>query len=95
MATSLIVTAGPVRSAALHRGKPRKVFRGVQRTQIRKAKAMMQSLFNADMRNWNRSLILGFDPALVMGMENSYDGKAFARVMNRLQACLDMKEGDK
>jgi len=95
MATSLIVTAGPVRSATLNRGKPRKVFRGVQRTLIRKTLAKLNALFNADMRNWNRSLILGYDPALVMGMENSKDGRAFATVMARLQACLNMKEGDK
>ena len=95
MATSLVITAGPVKAALISRGKPRKIFRGVQRMMIRKTLAKLNALFNQDMRNWNRSLVVGYDPALVMGMENSVDGRAFQRVMARLQACLDMKEGDK
>lgn len=95
MATSLVITAGPVKPGTLSRGKPRKIFRGVQRTLIRKSLAKMNALFNNDMRNWNRSLLIGYEPALVMGMDNSADMRAFQRVMARLQACLDMKEGDK
>lgn len=94
MGTSLIVTAGAVRTASQNRNKPRKVFRGVIRTLIRKTKAKLQAISNSDGRAYQRGLLLGYDAALVMGLDNSVNGRAFARVMNRLQECLDAKEGD-
>lgn len=95
MGTALVVTAGPVRSGSANKGKPRKMFRGVTRTLLRKSLAKMNALVNSDQRAWNRSLEVGYDVALITGMENSADGRAFARVIQRLKDCLTLKEGDK
>jgi len=94
MATTMVITAGPVQSAVVRRTKPRKLFRGVKRTLIRKTLAKMQSLTNSDTRDYNRGLMLGFDPALVVGDDNSVIGRSWTRIMERLRACLDAVEGD-
>lgn len=94
MATQIVVTAGPVQSAKVRRTKPRKLFRGVKRTLIRKTLAKMQSITNSDTRDYNRGLIVGFDPALVIADDNSVNGRSWTRIMDRLRACLDALEGD-
>lgn len=94
MGSTLLVSIGPVQSATVRGTKPRKLFRGVQRTLIRKTLAKLTSIANADKRAYARGLLLNFDAATVMGADNSADGKAFNRAMQRLRDCLDAKEGD-
>ena len=94
MGTTLVVTAGPVQSASVRRTSPRRLFRGVKRTLIRKTLAKMTALTNSDNRDYNRGIMLEFDPALVIGDDNSVNGRAWTRVINRLKECLEAKEGD-
>lgn len=94
MGTSLIVSTGPVRGANVTRRQPRKMLRGAVRTMVRKTLAKLTAISNADDREYQRSLMLKYDAYLIMGMNNSPDGKAFKRVMDRLKAALDAREGD-
>lgn len=94
MTTTLLVTASPVRAASARRGAPRKLFRGVTRTIIRKTLAKVVAIQNGDKREQVRAGTLGYTPHYVTGADRSATENAFARVAERLQQCLDAKEGD-
>jgi hypothetical protein len=94
MGTTLIVTAGPVNAASIRGTKPQKLYRGVQRTLIRKTLAKLNSILNLDTRHYNRGLMIDVTFPSVMGADNSANGRAFVRVMARLRECLDAKVGD-
>lgn len=94
MARSVIVGVGPVRSAAIRRLAPRKILRGEVRTMVREVLRRLNSVSNADDREYKRSLELGYEAFLIMGMNNSTNGRAFKHVMDRLKECMDALEGD-
>lgn len=94
MGTSMIVSIGPVAANTLRNRKPRRLYRGVLRTMIRKVLARLKSIQNTDIRMYNRGLELGQPSLSVMGEDNSVVGRAFAKVIARLQECLDAVEGD-
>ena len=94
MGSSIVVNLGPQSAASVRHSSPRKLFRGQLRTIIRKARDKCTSIANADDRSTARALAIDSVPALVFGAPNSVDGRAFARVRARLQACLDALEGD-
>jgi hypothetical protein len=83
--------AGPVVPT---RGRPRKLFRGVIRTLIRKTLAKMNAIRNNDMRAIARGALLQYNPATVSMSSVAADRNAFDRVISRLQKCLLLLEGD-
>lgn len=94
MASVLTVGTSPVATASARRGAPRKMFRGVRRTLIRKALAKLTSIVNSDFRENTRAAVLQYDAALIAGVTRSADRNAFDRVVQRLSDALKAKEGD-
>lgn len=95
MATSIVVSTSPVGTGRVSPSKPRKLFRNVKRTLIRKCLAKVNALLASDTRDYNRLLSLGIDAAQVTGYGNDKDVQAFVRVQARLAAALNLKEGDR
>lgn len=93
MATSVVVSTGPVRGSNVRRGAPRKVFRARKRTQIRKTLAHLNSMVAEDFRENARSAALNYPPAFICNDQGTPDQRAFARVIARLQTCMTMTEG--
>ncbi len=94
MAVNIVMGAGPPAKSSRARTKPRKLFRGVTRTLMRKTLAKLQSILNRDFRENTRAAILGYEPALVADVARSATRNAFDKVVDRLTEALAAKEGD-
>lgn len=94
MGVSIAVATAPVETATVSRTSPRKLFRGITRTLIRKTLAKLISLQNSDGRESIRSANLGYSPALVASTSRSSVNNAFKTTIARLQAALLAQEGD-
>lgn len=94
MADNLVVSVTPVLAAGGPRTAPQQLFKGVIRTQVRKALAKIIALKNADQREFVRATSLGYAPSFVTGPSGSHLETCFTRVENRLRECLTLKTGD-
>lgn len=93
MASSVVVTTGPVSGGGVRRGAPRKMFRGQTRTMIRKTLAHLNAISNRDFRENVRGASLNYNPAFVMDAGGTTDRRAFDRAIARLALCLTLLEG--
>lgn len=94
MVARVVVVTNPIRAANRYTGRPRKLFRGVTRTLIRKTLAKLQAILAGDLRQANRGLVVGFTPARVAGSPDSLAYTAFQDTVQRLTGCMAMMEGE-
>lgn len=86
MVPSLENVSAPTKS----RNSRRKLIRGKTRGVVRKTLQKLQIIRNIDDREATRATLLTYTPLLLRNTRNSADDRAFSRVMDRLQALLDM-----
>lgn len=94
MPTSLLILSGPKAVSSARRLRPRKMFRGIKRTLIRKTLAKIKALLASDTREYNRGAALFYTPACVTGYGNDAITDAFLKVKARLEESLVAKEDE-
>lgn len=78
----------PAVAPGVRRGRPKRVYRGNIRKQIRSLKRVLGNLQKADVREAARAESQGYEPALFQGANNSATARAVRSLIARCDEAL-------